>query len=182
MGRAKQLIPFGEGTLVGHAIDTALEAGFAPVIVVVGAQANLVQAAIAAKPVEIAHNSAWQSGMGSSIAAGVRHHQQLQAESAAIAILLADQPLVTANHLLEMKRLLLRSGAPAVAAEYNGTMGVPALFRRALLPQLGALAGEGGAKTLLRDPHTVRFDLPEAGTDIDTPDDLAALDARPKHQ
>jgi molybdenum cofactor cytidylyltransferase len=180
MGQTKQLIPFGKGTLVSHAIDTALAAGFAPVIVVVGAQADLVQASIATKPVEIAYNSAWRSGMGSSIAAGVRQHQQLQAESAAVAILLADQPLVTTNHLLEMKRLLLTSGAPVVAAEYNGTVGVPALFRRTLLSQLAALSGEAGAKGLLRDPKAVRFDLPEAGTDIDTPADLAAFEVLPR--
>ena len=179
MGQTKQLIPLGKGTLVSHAIDVAVQAGFGPVIVVVGAQADLIQASIATKPVEIAHNSAWRSGMASSIAAGVRHHQQLGAESAAIAILLADQPLVTADHLLAMKRSLLSSGAPVVAAQYSGTVGVPALFRRALLSQLVSLTGEGGAKGLLRDPRTVPFELPEAGTDIDTPADLAALHAKP---
>lgn len=177
MGRTKQILPLGKGTLVSHSVEVALDAGFAPVIVVVGAEAALVQAAVAAKPVEIAHNENWRTGMGSSIAAGIRQLQQLQAESAAVAILLTDQPLVTSDHLIRMKRLLVTSGAPAVAAEYNGTIGVPALFRRQLLPRLVALTGEGGAKPLLRDPGTVRFELPEAAIDIDTPADLPALDA-----
>jgi molybdenum cofactor cytidylyltransferase len=177
MGRTKQLLPLGKGTLVSHTVEVALGAGFTPVIVVVGAEAAVVQAAIAAKPVEIAHNNNWRSGMGSSISAGVCQLQQLQAESAAVAILLADQPLVTSEHLTQMKRLLVTSGAPIIAAEYNGTVGVPALFRRQFLPQLAALTGEGGAKPLLRDARTVRFELPEAATDIDTPADLPALDA-----
>ena len=178
MGQAKQLLPHRSGTLLSHSVDIARDAGLHPLIVVVGANADAVQAAVAAKPVEIVRNSKWQTGMGSSIAAGVRYHQQLQADSAAIAILLADQPLITANHLLQMRRLLLDSGAPAVAAEYNGSPGVPAFFRRQLLPQLAALTGEGGAKPLLRDGKTARFPLPEAATDIDTPEDFSKLEQR----
>lgn len=177
MGRTKQLLPLGTGTLITHVIDTAVDAGFRPIIVVVGANADCVQASIAVKPVEIVRNSQWQNGMGSSVAAGVRQHQQMHADSAAVAILLADQPLVTAEHLVRMRRLMLDSGAPIVAAEYNGTVGVPALFRRQLLSQLAALTGEGGAKLLLRDPKTVRFELSEAATDIDTPEDLSAFEA-----
>lgn len=175
MGTAKQLLPLGSETLIGHAIDTALAAGLGPVIVVVGANADLVQAAVASKPVEIVRNKLWKTGMGSSIAAGVRHHQEMEADSAAIALLLADQPMVTASHLQQMRRVLLDSGAPTVAAEYNGTVGVPAFFRRQLLGRLGALTGEGGAKPLLRDTATVRFPLPEAASDIDTPEDFSRL-------
>ncbi len=176
MGRPKQVLPLGNGTLVSHAVDVALGAGCKPVIVVVGAQPDVVQAALAAKPVEIVRNTNWQSGMGSSICAGVKLHQELQAESAAVVILLADQPLITADHVVQMRRLLISSGASVVAAEYNGTVGVPAIFTRQMLPQLAALHGEGGAKLLLRDPNTVRFTLAEAATDIDTPEDFAALD------
>jgi molybdenum cofactor cytidylyltransferase len=178
MGTAKQLLPLGEGTLIGHAIDTALDAELSPVIVVVGANADAVQSVIASKRVEIVRNALWRSGMGSSIAAGVRRHQELEADSAALALLLADQPLVTASHLKQMRRLLLDSGAATVAAEYNGTVGVPAFFRRQLLTRLAVLSGEGGAKPLLRDSATVRFSLPEAAIDIDTPEDFSALGIR----
>lgn len=177
MGQPKQLLPLGSGTLLSHAVDIAYETGFAPILVVVGANAEAVQAAIAARPVEIVRNTLWRTGMGSSVAAGVRYHQQLGADSAAIAILLADQPLITASHLKQMRRLLIDSGAPAVAAEYNGTAGVPAFFRRQLLSQLAALTGEGGAKALLRDSKTARFLLPEAATDIDTPEDFSNLES-----
>lgn len=175
MGHVKQLLPFGSGTLLTRAIDTAIDAGLAPVIVVVGANAEVVQSTIAAKHVEIVRNTLWQTGMGSSIAAGVRRHQELEADSGALAVLLADQPLVTSDHLRRMRRLLLDSGASTVAAEYNGTVGVPAFFRRQLLPRLAALSGEGGAKPLLRDSATVPFPLPEAAIDIDTPEDFSRV-------
>jgi molybdenum cofactor cytidylyltransferase len=94
-----------------------------------------------------------------------------------VAILLTDQPLVTAEHLRAMRNLLHTSAGGIVAAEYNGTIGVPALFRRTLFPILAALPPESGARHLLRESgvEVTRFPLPEAGTDVDTPEDFAGL-------
>ena len=177
MGKLKQVLPFKGTTLVGHAVDTAVTAGFDPILVVVGAESDAVQSAVAAKPVEIVRNSAWAAGMGSSIAAAITQLQKIGAESAAVAVLLSDQPLVTSEHLREMRRLLNRSGADAVAADYGGSLGVPAVFKRALFPRLASLSPEAGAKAVLRDPtlNVVAMALPEAAVDIDTPDDFERL-------
>ncbi len=179
MGKLKQLLPYAGHTLVEHAVEQAIEAGFSPVIVVVGAEAGAVRASIAARRVEIVHNGAWHLGMGSSVTAGIRHLQQMGSDSAAVAILLADQPLVSANHLAEMRGLLHTSHAPAVAAQYNGTLGVPALFKRDLFTVLLSLPPAAGARHLLRDSgiQVAPFPLPEAAMDIDTPQDFAALEA-----
>ncbi len=177
MGTLKQLLPFGNGTLLGHAIDVAGEAGFAPIIVVVGADAEAVQSSIASKPVEIVQNPAWKIGMGSSIHAGVRRFQELGLDSAAIAILVGDQPLVTPAHLKDMRKLLNASGASVVAAEYGGTLGVPALFRRNLISRLLSIPAPAGAKSVLTDPSLkiASFPLPEAAVDVDTPQEFASL-------
>jgi len=177
MGRLKQLLPFGKGTLLSRTIDVAAEAGFSPVIVVVGAEAEAVRASIASKRVDIVSNPEWRTGMGSSIRAGIQHFQQLGAESAAIAILTGDQPLITAAALREMRKLLNLSRASVVAAEYGGALGVPALFRRSLVSRLISLPPQSGAKALLSDPNLkiAAFALPEAGIDVDTPEDFAGL-------
>lgn len=180
MGRLKQLLPYRGWTLVEHAVEQALAAGFGPVVVVTGAQAEAVTAAIGQKPVLLAFNEAWASGMGSSIAAGMRRLADAGVE--AVAILLADQPLVTSTHLRAMANLLRRSQFRIVAAEYNGMPGVPALFPRELFAQLRSLAAEAGARQLLRSSQAdiVRYALPEAAMDVDTPEDFAALeDAAP---
>ncbi len=180
MGSLKQLLRYGNQTLVEHAIRHAMEAGFAPVIVVVGAEAQAVRAAIAALPVEIVQNDAWQLGMGSSIVTGMRTLQQLGTDSAAVAILLADQPLVTAQHLTAMRKLLHTADAPVVAAEYSGTLGVPALFKRDMFGVLAALTPEAGARHVLRDSgiDVISFALAEAAIDLDTPDDFAAFELK----
>jgi molybdenum cofactor cytidylyltransferase len=177
MGQLKQLLPYRGGTLLEHCIQEARSAGFDPVIVVVGAEADAVRARIAQYPVEIVENSDWARGMGTSVVAGVRAVERLGTESAGVALLLADQPLVTAAHLAAMRAALAQTSATAIAAEYNGTLGVPALFKRAMLPQLAALAPEAGARGLLRDAgmEVIAFPLPAAASDIDTPEDFAAL-------
>jgi molybdenum cofactor cytidylyltransferase len=176
MGRLKQLLPYRGQTLVEHCTAQALAAEFEPVVVVVGAEAEAVTAAIASKPVLIALNAAWQTGMGSSILTGMRRLETCSA--GAVAILLADQPLVTSAHLLAMANLLRSSHFQMVAAEYNGTLGVPAFFRREMFSQLAALAPEAGARQLLRGSGASigRYPLPEAAMDVDTPEDFAALE------
>ena len=177
MGRTKQLLPYGAGTMLQHTVDQALEAGLSPVLVVVGADAGAVQASIAAKRIEIVANSNWALGMGSSVTAGIKKLRASGSECAAAAILLGDQPLVNAKHLVEMKALLHHVDAPIIAAEYNGTLGVPAFFKRELFARLETIPADAGARHLLRDSglKIAPFPLPEAAIDIDTPDDFAKL-------
>lgn len=181
MGRLKQLLPYGGGTLVGHAVEQAIGAGFNPVIVVTGSENASVQEAIRELSVEIVFNEAWQLGMGSSIVAGLERAQTYR--PAAVAILLADQPLVTTRHLKEMSQLLQEDGTKIVAAEYNRTLGVPALFKSEMFEELLSLAPEAGARHILRSrtEHSTAYLMPEAGVDIDTPEQFAALQEARHH-
>lgn len=180
MGKLKQLLPYRGRTLVEHCVQQAREAGFAPVIVVIGAEPESVRASLAALPVEIVQNDEWESGMGSSLMAGMRRVEEIGSDSAAVAILVADQPLVTTHHLSRMRTQLHIGKAPIIAAQYSGALGVPALFKRELFTVLASLPPHAGARHLLRDSgvEVTPFPLPEAAIDIDTPDDLAALNAK----
>ena len=172
MGRLKQLLPYRGRTLVEHAVEQVLGANLDPVVVVVGAEAATVRSVLAAYSVQIVENPNWRLGMGSSIVAGLK--PLLNAPS--LAIMLADQPHVESRHLKAMQALLDADKASAVAAEYNGTLGVPAFFKRDLFPALESLDPAAGARALLR-AHAVPFPLPEAAIDVDTPQDFEALKA-----
>ncbi len=180
MGRLKQLLSYDGRTFVQHAIRVALAVQFDPVIVVVGAEAASVRASIASQRITVVENTQWRDGMGSSIAVGIEQLQREQTDVAAVAILLADQPLVEAGHLNRMRTEFHRGNASIVAAEYDGTVGVPAIFRRSLFDALRHLPPAAGARRLFSEPGLKMqpFPLPEAAFDIDTPDDLAALQAR----
>ena len=177
MGRLKQLLPYRGKPLVEHSIEQALAAGFDSVIVVVGAEADAVRAALSTQPVRVVENPDWHLGMGSSIRAGV----EVLADAQSVAILLADQPFVEARHLRDMQALLDAGTAPAVAAQYDGTLGAPALFKQELFGALRSLDPATGARSLLR-AHAMPFPLPEAAIDIDTPEDFAELSNRSKNK
>lgn len=179
MGRSKQLLRFQGKTLIERAITQAIDTQLNPVVVVVGAEAHAVRNAISALPVEIAENENWPAGMGSSITRGLERLRQISPDATAVAIVLADQPLVSAKHLSDMRQLLAAKEINIVAAEYNGGLGVPAFFKRELFPQLAALPPGSGARRILRDPGALvsSYLLPEAAIDIDTPADYAALNA-----
>ncbi len=177
MGKPKQVLPLGNGTLVGRAVDVAIAAGFRPVIVVVGANAEAVRSEICSKPIEIVFNTHWQLGMGSSIHAGVKLLRETDQNVAAVALLAGDQPLVRSEQLEAMRQRAIDTGADIVAAEYSGTVGIPTIFRRTLLGRLMDLPPGAGAKVLIQaaDLKVERFPLPEAAEDVDTPEDLLRL-------
>jgi molybdenum cofactor cytidylyltransferase len=66
-----------------------------------------------------------------------------------------------------------------VASRYNGTVGVPAIFPVSMGKDFEGLSGDGGAKPLLeRIPGHRLIEMPDAGFDVDTPDDLLNLRRR----
>jgi molybdenum cofactor cytidylyltransferase len=181
MRSIKQLLPYGGGTLLTHAIQQAQIAGFDRIIVVIGAFASEVRSAIRDLKVEVAENEHWETGMGSSIVAGLQQLETAGPKSGLLAILLADQPHITAEHLREMRRAAAGAPTPVTAASYDGVLGVPAFFRSEVFPMLASLAGDAGARSLFRggEIEVTPFPLPEAAVDVDTPEDFEAAAAKP---
>ncbi|UQU66729.1 nucleotidyltransferase family protein [Couchioplanes caeruleus] len=90
-GMPKALVPWHGRLLVRRAADVAAEAGLARTVVVVGAQAGRVRDA--APELTLVENPAWDSGMASSLRAGLT---ALGATAAGAAVvLLVDMPGVT---------------------------------------------------------------------------------------
>jgi len=132
-------------------------------LVILGANAELLRAEVVAG-VEIVVNERWTDGLATSIHAAVR----AAADADALLIALADQAGVTAGDLESLTRV----GAPVAAAAYDGTVGVPALFRRTRFDALLALRGDCGAKALLGGSDVATVEIPAAGWDIDSHDDI----------
>lgn len=150
LGRPKQDIVFRGETLLARAARVAREVAGETIVIT------------------RAENPDADEGIASSIRAGVEW-----AGEARLLITLCDQPLVTAAHL----RALLAVDAPIVATGYNGIAGVPAVFAPQFRHELLALRGDRGARAVIEahraEVVVVPFD--EAGTDIDTLDDLNRL-------
>lgn len=175
-GQSKQLLIYEGESLVRRAAKTALASLCRPVIVVTGANREKIEAKIADLPLYIVANEDWETGMASSIRTGIEH-LIVTAETSATVVMLCDQPLVDEmliNRLIDKYRT---TGAPLVAAKYNETHGVPALFDKRLYPSLLALTGLQGAKIIIIDHSAdlAEIPVPAAAFDIDTLADYVQL-------
>ncbi len=177
MNEPKQLLQFEGKTLLRRAVETAIESIYQPVIVVLGANFEGTKAAIGDLPVEIVFNQDWQRGLSSSIKSGLETLLRIAPNTAAVMMTLADQPFVTFKHLNSFAEMFHRSNDLIIAAEYNSTIGVPALFARDVLADFNELSGDKGARSILENyrQSLATIKLPEAAFDIDTPKDFLKL-------
>ncbi len=177
MGRPKQLLVHEGVSLLRRITEAAVAGGLDPVVVVLGAQAELVAAEVSALPVRTAFNHEWATGIGSSIRCGVRAMEGASVDG--VMMLVADQPFATARVVGRIVAAFRATRAPIVACEYGGTVGVPALFDRGYLPRLAELPSDHGAKALIvgAGGAVQRVPFPEGVHDVDTPADYDRLRA-----
>jgi molybdenum cofactor cytidylyltransferase len=169
-GKSKQLAAFRGETFVRHIVAATVEAGCAPVVVVVGEDAAQITLELNGLAASIAMHPQWSIGLGSSIGVGVKHVIDSAAEPDAAILLACDQPFVSAATLRQLIQLRLTSGKPIVASAYAATLGIPALFDRSCFPDLLQLKGDSGAKGIIlsRQHDVAPFYFPAAAIDIDT--------------
>jgi molybdenum cofactor cytidylyltransferase len=173
LGEPKQLLFYQGQTLIRRAAAAALNAGCAPVVVVVGSERKKIAHSLRGLGIMILPNESWQRGIGTSIRIGV----EALADRDALVILVCDQPYVGAAVIRQLIARHEETRKPMVASAYAGMLGVPALFVRDCFAQLLSLGDEQGAKALLiRRPNDVaQVDFPAGAVDLDTPEDWARL-------
>lgn len=176
LGQSKQLIKIGGIPLLRKTTLAATHT-HQPVVVVLGADAQAHQQVIHDLPAHSIIHTNWHLGMGSSLKAGLIHLLRLQPDIDGVLILVCDQPYLTTEHLQKIISEFVHNQPQIVASAYNNTSGVPALFHKALFPELLKLADDAGARKIIQQPNrqinTVPFD--KGDIDIDTPDNLLHL-------
>lgn len=179
MKEPKQLLQFEGKTLLRRAVETAIATDCKPVVVVLGANFNQTLAEIQDLRVDVCHNTDWRKGLSASLQCGIENLLNLNPNIDAFIATLADQPFVSKDNLLELKNKFLESKKPIVAAEYNGIIGVPALFAKKIFKEFAGISGDKGAKTIIEKYRKtlVTINLPEAALDIDTNEDYLNLEA-----
>jgi len=172
-GEPKQLAVFRGETFVRHIVAATIDAGCAPVVVVVGKDAAQITLELTGLAASIVMHPQWSMGLGSSIDVGVQHVIDSAAEIDAAILLACDQPFVSAATLKQLIQARLTSGKPIVASAYAATLGIPALFDRSCFPYLLQLKGDSGAKGIIfsRQHDVAPFNFPAGAIDINTPAD-----------
>jgi molybdenum cofactor cytidylyltransferase len=173
MGYPKPLLKLGSRTFI-EILAAAMLQSVARLIVVVGAHADAVRAAIPADPrILVVENPDFLKGQLSSIKAAL---PRVGAAAAGALIHLADHPMVRAETFAAVVDSYRRAGMPIAIARYRGRRGHPVLFARELFVELAAAPEDQGARAVvLADPSRVAYvdvDDPGVLADLDTPEDL----------
>jgi molybdenum cofactor cytidylyltransferase len=177
LGSPKQLLPYQGKTLLQHSIDSAKEIGSNQVIVVLGSGKELIENKINDDGILIVENSNWESGIASSIKAGINALTDILPDIDSAILITCDQPFVDAEILKTLILEQIESGKAIVGCSYDNTKGIPALFHCSLFPELLSLVGDNGAKKLFEKYKEVAtFVSFNAGSiDIDTSEDYKNL-------
>ena len=173
LGQPKQLLPYGDGTLLGHVVGVARACSFAQTIVAIGGAADAVRSTVDLTGADVVVNDAYGAGCSSSIAAALG---VVDPRCDVLVLLLGDQPGVSAGTVATL--LAGRGDAPLAVCRYDDGRGHPLAFARNVFGALAGLHGDKGVWRLLDERAGDVAEVPVAGRiplDVDTPEDYRAV-------
>ncbi len=177
-GGVKLLAPLEGRPLLQHVLDVAAGAALAPVVVVLGADAEKVEVGISWRAERRVRNAHPERGLSSSLQVGLEAFEELAPDCDRLVVLLGDQPRTTLDQLRILLAQPIDAARPILVPRYrDGQPGSPVLLERAAWPLVAALSGDRGMSQLFASlPHLVRYaDVPGTNPDVDTRADLDRL-------
>ena len=173
LGRPKQLLPYGDDTLLGHVVKTARRCRFDQLIVALGGSADGVREQVDLAGAEIVVNESFGTGCSSSIAAALG---AVDERAQLLVLMLGDMPGVKAETVTTL--VAQRGDAPVAVCRYDDGRGHPFAFGRRMFEELANLHGDKGVWRLLDQRADEVAEVPIAGPvplDVDTPEDYEAV-------
>jgi len=156
-----------------HVLETAWTSIASEIVVVLGARAEARRDALGGRPIKTVLNEQWQSGMASSIRAGIA---ALPDHVDGAIILLGDMPDIRPDLLDQLISVFNPDQRIEIVrpVSASGPVGNPILFGRTHFPALMTLTGDSGAKSVITANPACVFDLPTGDDgvliDLDTPE------------
>jgi len=176
-GEPKQLLQYNNRNLLQHTVEAAVYSNADSVIVVLGANENLISKEIDKMNAHIIENKEWDEGMASSVRIGLNTLQKISPLTEAVIFLVCDQPYISSSLINDLIHTQKETGKPIVTCNYGDAIGPPALFHRSLFNELMQLKGDAGARKIIQqhsdEVATILFK--KGKIDIDTKEDYEAL-------
>jgi molybdenum cofactor cytidylyltransferase len=177
MEKPKQLLKYNGDSLLKQVVQKALELNAGPVIVVLGANADLVRKEIENENITAVTNAEWKQGMASSMVKGLDTLLKIAPLTDAVIFMMCDQPFISVSLLKDLIAMQQATAKSIVGSNYGNTIGPPTLFCKNLFPELLKLRGDTGARKIIQqhtnEVATVYF--PAGSIDIDTAADYESL-------
>ena len=170
-GTPKQLLPFGDTTMLGQVVRNANASSLDRVVVVLGRASGELRGSVDFGRAVVVDNTAYGTGCASSLLAGM---DAAGKDCEALVLLLGDQPGVRAE-FVDAVLSEWRSSRPwASVTSYGGELGHPFVFARGAFEQLRRLHGDKAVWKLIeaypQRVHRVEIESP-LPPDVDTPED-----------
>jgi CTP:molybdopterin cytidylyltransferase MocA len=184
MGRTKALLPIGSSgqTFLTRIVDVLRMGGAAPVVVVVGTDADAVIATLPGDDptVRVVRNPRVDDGQLSSLLLGLDVVEWECPEAPGTLMTLVDLPLIAPDTVRRVIAAVRESpSSPLVRPTRGPRFGHPVYFGRALFAEFRAADPAFGAKPVVRahahEERTVPIDDDGSFADVDTPDDYERL-------
>ncbi|MEX2547733.1 MAG: nucleotidyltransferase family protein [Chloroflexota bacterium] len=171
-GGGKMLAEINGRPMLQHVLDLAAHTELDPVVVVLGEDADAIEAATAWRRELRVRNDDPGRGISSSLKLGL----EALGDSDRVLILLGDQPNLTVGQLRQIVDAG-RASRPITVPRYRGRPGNPVLLERSVWSMAGALDGDRGMSQLFsaNSPLVWYVDVDGDNPDVDTEADLAAL-------
>jgi molybdenum cofactor cytidylyltransferase len=148
MGETKQLLPWGEITVLGQTLRNVKGSAVTDWLVVTGYQAAEVERVASAEGVVTVQNPDFERGeMLSSLQTAVR---LLSEQCAAVLVVLADQPMIEAETMDEILAAFWKGQSDLVVPVYQGQRGNPVLIGRRYFEELLALPVGAAPRDLVK--------------------------------
>ncbi|GAB4272753.1 MAG: molybdenum cofactor cytidylyltransferase [Candidatus Promineifilaceae bacterium] len=180
MGQTKQLLPWGQTTVLGQTLANVQASWVTDVAVVTGHEETAVAAEASRFGGRVWHNAAFASGeMISSLQVAL---QQLDGRETAVLVVLADQPMVKPETINALIQAFWQGKGGIIAPTYQGRRGNPVLISRRYFAELLTLPPGDAPRTVLRrhPEDVVLLSVADEGVvvDLDTLENYEAW--RPK--
>jgi molybdenum cofactor cytidylyltransferase len=176
MGSTKQLLPFGDWTVLQTVVDTLIRADLAGVMVVLGHDAEAVRDSLREWDITFCVNGAYREGMFSSVLCGLGHLPQ---NADAVLFALGDQPQIDLQVAQAVVAAYQKGDNGIVIPTWDGKRGHPVLVSLSRYrSEIFALSGDQGLKPVMRGhpEDTLEVPVEDEGIlrDLDTPEDYRA--------
>ncbi len=147
-GQTKQLMPWGETTILGATLAQIQQSQVDDILVVTGHDAAAVTLIASAHHLPTIHNPHYEAGeILSSLKTGI---QTLPATVAAALVILADQPFIPPTVIDQLITHFKAGNGQLIAPTYHGQRGNPVLIGRPFFAELLALPPQAAPRTLLQ--------------------------------
>jgi len=174
MNSIKQLEKIDHKTLLDICLEKIKSIIPDTIFCVLGANSDIIKQGIKTENIEFIINQEFETGLSSSIVAGIQYFKKEQLSFDAVFILLADQPAIEISYLKNMIELFEKNNDAIIASNYGNKFGVPAIFSAKKFKDLLLIEGDKGAKEFINQRKTEVL-CPQKITnfiDIDTKKDL----------